>query len=65
MIRRHVPDEAVEFVLTHYDTSFPATPRVNARPAEVYIGAYLGRRLKVYVEIGTTPPKVKTVAWTS
>jgi hypothetical protein len=63
MLRRGIPDDAVEHVLTHYDTRRPALPRVNAKPAEIYIGRYEGRSLKVYVEIGSTPPKVKTVAW--
>ena len=65
MARRQVPADAVEYVLVHYDTHFPAQPRVNAKPAEIYIGTYEGRRLRVYVEIGTSPPKVKTVAWTT
>ena len=65
MVRRQVPDEAVEFILIHYDTHRPAQPRVHAKPAEIYIGTYQNRRLRVYVEIGTSPPKVKTVAWTT
>jgi hypothetical protein len=65
MARRHVPAEAVEFILVHYDTHIPAQPRVKAKPAEIYIGSYQGRRLKVYVEIGTSPPRIKTVAWAS
>lgn len=63
MARRQVSDDAVEYVLQHYDTHMPAQPRVKAKPAEIFIGSYRNRRLKVYVEIGTDPPKVKTVAW--
>jgi len=63
MARRRVPEEAVEYVLVQYDTRLPAQPRVSAKPAEIYIGTYEGRRQRVYVEIGTNPPKVKTVAW--
>lgn len=64
MRKRKVPADGVEFVLANYDVHRPAQPRVNVKPAEIYIGTYAGRRLKVYVEIGTVPPKVKTVAWT-
>ena len=63
MSRRAVPEDAVVYVLAHYHTRRPAEPRVNARAAGIYIGTYQGRDLKVYVEIGTNPPFVKTVAW--
>ena len=63
MGRRGVAEEAVEHVLDRYHTRIPAEPRVPARPAEIFIGTYDGRELKVYVEIGTKPPYVKTVAW--
>ena len=63
MRRRRVTAEGVEHVLANYDTHRPAQPRVGAKPADIYIGTYAGKRLKVYVEIGTSPPKVKTVAW--
>ena len=36
----------------------------DERPAEILIGRYEGRRLKVYVEIDRTPTYVKTVCWT-
>lgn len=64
MRRRKVTAEGVAYVLANYDTHRPAQPRVGVKPAEIYIGTYAGRRLKVYVEIGTAPPKIKTVAWT-
>lgn len=63
MLRRAVSRDAVEYVLIHYHTHLPAQPRVNAKPAEIYIGEYGGRNLRVYVQIGTNPPFVKTVAW--
>jgi Domain of unknown function (DUF4258) len=63
MTRREVSERAVEYVLGHYDTRHPAVPRVNAKPAEIYSGLYEGRRLRVYIEIGSDPPRVKTVAW--
>ena len=63
MVRRQVPAGDVEYVLDHFHTRRPALPRVNARPAEIYIGIVDGRDLKVYVEIGSRPPYVKTVAW--
>ncbi|MCC6960971.1 MAG: DUF4258 domain-containing protein [Dehalococcoidia bacterium] len=63
MRRRNVPLSGVEYVLSHYDTHRPAQPRTGARPAEIYIGTYDGRRLKVHVEIESDPPKVKTAAW--
>ena len=63
MRRRHVSQEAVSFVLINFHTVRPAQPRVRARPAEIYIGTYDERELKVYVEIGSQPPLVKTVAW--
>ena len=63
MQRRRINNDAVEWVLVHFDVRVPAQPRVNARPAEIFIGLFDGRRLRVYVEIGTMPPRVKTVAW--
>lgn len=65
MARRRVPEAAVEHVLLNFETRRPAQPRLDAKPAEIFIGQFRGRRLKVYVEIGTAPPKVKTVAWTT
>lgn len=63
MRRRRVSDGQVEQVLANYDTHYPATPRVQVKPAEIYMATVDGRRLRIYVEIGTDPPKVKTVAW--
>lgn len=65
MARRQVSEIAVEHILSNFDIRRPAQPRLNAKPAEIFIGLFRGRRLKVYVEIGTEPPKVKTVAWTT
>jgi hypothetical protein len=63
MRRRGITPEAVEHVLARYDERRPAQPRARARPAEIFSGPYGGRRLKVYVEIGSDAPFVKTAAW--
>lgn len=60
---RGVTEEAIAHVVQYYDVRRPAQPRRGAPPAEVLEGAWLGRRLKVYVEQGTQPPRVKTVVW--
>lgn len=61
--RRGIPDAAVSWVIEHYHTRRPAPPRDAALPADILIGVYNGRDLKVYVERGSDPPKVKTVVW--
>ena len=63
MLRRGVTLEAIGWVLANYDTRVPARPLPRTKPAEVYTGSFEGRRLRVYVEIGTDPPRVKTAAW--
>ena len=63
MIRRKVPQEAISWVLKNYDVRRPAQPLPRTKPAEILIGTYEGRRLRVYVEIGSEPLKVKTAAW--
>lgn len=63
MARRGISYDAVEYVLIHYTSRVPAQPRVNAKPAEIYMGTFQDRPLWVYVEIGSNPPKVKTAAW--
>ena len=63
MALRKVPLEAVEWALGHYDDRRDAKPLPKTKPAEIYFGEYNGRRLKVYVEIGTDPLKVKTTTW--
>lgn len=65
MGRRQVPEEAVEWVMEHHHSRFPARPLANARPSEILVGDFQGRQLRVYVEIDSDPPLVKTVAWTS
>ena len=52
----------IERVLENYDIRRPAPSR-SAKPAEIFIGYSGDRRLKVYVERDSDPPKVKTVAW--
>jgi hypothetical protein len=60
---RSVPREAKAHVLANYDTSHPAPYRQGATRTIIYIGDWQGRRLKVYVEEDSSPPKIKTVAW--
>lgn len=60
---RVIPEEAVDHVLEHYDSSVPAGPRPGSKPATIYKGTWHGRTLRVYVESGSSPPLVKTVAW--
>lgn len=61
MAERNIPEEAVHWVLAHYHTRRPAPQRGSA--AEIYIGEFEGRNLKVYVERGSDPPFVKTTVW--
>lgn len=63
MKRRGVSAKAIESVLENYDTRHPARPLTGAKPAEILSAVYEGRRLRVYIERDTHPPKVKTVAW--
>ena len=63
MARRHIPFEAVSYIVERYDTKRPAPPRRAAKPADILIGTYGSRRFWVYVERGTRPPLVKTAAW--
>jgi hypothetical protein len=63
MRRRRIPDAAIEHVLASYHTRRPAPPRDAAKPADILVGDYEGRRLKVYVERGVDPPFVKTAVW--
>jgi hypothetical protein len=63
MIKRKVPQEAVDAVLANPDSHRRAQPLPRTKAAEIYFGTFNGRRLRVYVEIGTNPPKVKTAAW--
>lgn len=63
MARRGVPEQAIDWALEHYHTNRPAGPRPGAKPCVIYIGEWSGRDLRVYVERGSEPPKIKTVAW--
>ena len=64
MRSRRVSEADVEAVLQNFHTSYPAEPLPNDPfGATVFIG-YIGRReLKVYVENGSNPPRIRTVAW--
>jgi hypothetical protein len=61
MAQRGISEEAVQWVVRHYHTRRPAPRR--GTPAEIFIGDYDGRDLKVYVRKGSNPPYVKTVVW--
>lgn len=63
MRRRAIPNEAISSVLLGYHTRRPAPPNQAAKPADILIGVYDGRNLKVYVERGSDPPKIKTAVW--
>jgi hypothetical protein len=63
MSLRAVNEQQIRSVLLNYDIRRPAEPRRGAKPAEIYVGKVGGRTLRVYVEIGSSPPLVKTVAW--
>ena len=63
MRERGVPDEAVTRVLDAPMIQRPAGSRRGAPPADILIGLYEGRRLRVYVERNSSPPRVKSAAW--
>jgi hypothetical protein len=63
MRRRDLPDEAVDMVLSNPTLVRPGAPPKRGLPSNVYHGVYEGRPLKVYVEIGSDPPKVKSAVW--
>jgi hypothetical protein len=63
MAARGITDADVESTLAHYDTLRPTPDRGQVAPADIYIGPCRGRRLKVYIERGSSPPKVKTAVW--
>ena len=63
MRERQIQESDIEQVLTNYDIHRPAPSRGAAKPAEIYVGQVRGRRLKVYVERGSNPRKIKTAAW--
>ncbi len=63
MAQRGITEAAINWVLGHYHTRFPAAPQQGVRPAVILQGTFEGRELRVYVQRGTDPPYVKTVAW--
>jgi hypothetical protein len=64
MRTRGISHEQIERALAEYHTSYPAEqlPNVPYR-CTVYQAIIDGRQLKVYVQDGTYPPVVRTVAW--
>ena len=63
MIRRRIPEAAIEYVLENHDSRRPAPPRPGTGEADVLSAEYEGRRLSVYVVRGAYPYIIKTVAW--
>ncbi len=63
MAERGVPEAAVDWVLEHYDLRRPAPVRYPGSPADILIGDWNGRRLKVYVLRGIEPPIITTTTW--
>ena len=63
MRQRDISEAAIAHVLKNYVRKRPAPTRPSAPPAEIFIGLYRGRNLKVYVMRGSVPPLVTTVVW--
>ena len=60
---RIIPEEAIDWVLEHYDTRRPAHPIPGRPPSDILVGEYQGRRLKVYVRRDVIPFYVTTTVW--
>lgn len=64
MQARGVTEAHVERCLATYHTTYPAEPATfDPKASRVYVAQIDDRTLKVYVEVGSDPPLVKTVAW--
>ena len=63
MAKREVPEEAIAWVLENYDERKPAKSRPGAPPADILLGDYGDGRVRIYVERGTNPPRIKSTAW--
>lgn len=63
MARRGISKEAVEHILVSYHLRRPARVLNPESPAEIYIGAFNGRDLKVYVLRESNPFVVKSAVW--
>lgn len=63
MRERAIPEAGISEVIDNYHTRRPAQPRDAASPADIPIGDYDGRDLKIYVEVETNPMMVKTAVW--
>lgn len=61
---RGITEADVVHVLEHFHSSFPARPLPGRSfRSRIYVGTVAGGDLQVYVEEGTNPPYVRTVAW--
>ena len=63
MRERGIAEDAIRWTLANYHTQRPAGLRRGAKPAVIFVGVWDGRILRVYVERGSSPPKVMTAAW--
>lgn len=63
MEERGVTEEMIQWVLANCHTQRPAGPRRGSKPAVIFVGEWEGRNLRVYVERGSDPRMIKTVAW--
>ena len=65
MRARGITEEAIDWVLDNHHQKRPAQQRPDAAPADIYVGDFQGRRLRVYVQRDSNPPMIKTAAWES
>jgi hypothetical protein len=61
--RREISFEDVDYVLANYDARHPARRVPGRPPSEFFVAQVRGNRLRVYVEVGSEPMMVTTVAW--
>lgn len=63
MQERGISEDAIRWILANYHTQRPTGTRRGTKPAVIFVGAWGGRNLRVYVERGSQPPRIMTVAW--
>lgn len=61
--KRDITFEDVDFVLEHFDARRAARIIPARQPSEYFVATVRGNRLRVYVEEGSEPMMVTTVAW--